>query len=169
MTSPSIKEALEPCPFCNTAPAFGRMIEPDQVTIGCNNDGCLVQLCVVSDVESEAVKAWNTRATLQPSGEMREAIARITFEHEWERPWSDAQPYEREHHLSGADKFIASGLLQDEAASDGLRKALIKRAYAMSESHLSGYRLTIGFENLEDMQAAHMALPIRSARNGGAS
>lgn len=82
MTAPSPKEALElkPCPFCNTAPAFGRMIEPDHVTIGCNNDGCLVQLCIVSDSERDAVKAWNTRATLQPSGERREAIARLLVE-----------------------------------------------------------------------------------------
>lgn len=80
MTAPSIKEALElkPCPFCGETPAFGRMIEPEHVTIGCNNDGCLVQLCVVSEIEQDAIAAWNTRATLSPlAGERREAIARL--------------------------------------------------------------------------------------------
>lgn len=30
-----------------------------------------------------------------------------------------------------------------------------KRCYTMSESHLSGYRLIVGFERLEDAQDAH--------------
>ena len=32
---------------------------------------------------------------------------------------------------------------------------LLKRCYTMSESHLSGYRVVIGFERLEDAQDAH--------------
>lgn len=40
---------------------------------------------------------------------------------------------------------------------------LDKRRYLMSESHLSGYRLLIGFETLEDVQAAHEFLARRKA------
>ena len=32
---------------------------------------------------------------------------------------------------------------------------LLKRCYTMAESHLSGYRVVIGFERLEDAQDAH--------------
>ena len=32
---------------------------------------------------------------------------------------------------------------------------LSRRCYLMSEAHMSGYRLIVGFENLEDLQAAH--------------
>lgn len=38
---------------------------------------------------------------------------------------------------------------------------LDKRCYLMSESHLSGYRLLIGFETLEDVEAAHEFLARR--------
>jgi hypothetical protein len=44
---------------------------------------------------------------------------------------------------------------------DGLRKdadAIGVHAYASSDKHLSGYRLTIGFDNLEQVQAAHQAV-----------
>ena len=35
---------------------------------------------------------------------------------------------------------------------------LSARCYVMSEAHLSGYRLIIGFETLEDLDAAHKAI-----------
>jgi hypothetical protein len=41
---------------------------------------------------------------------------------------------------------------------DGLRAAMAKRVYVKSESHLSGYRLVIGFETLDTVQNAHSEL-----------
>jgi hypothetical protein len=35
---------------------------------------------------------------------------------------------------------------------------LSRRCYLTSEAHMSGYRLIIGFENLEDLDAAHYFL-----------
>lgn len=35
------------------------------------------------------------------------------------------------------------------------RNPFASRCYTMSESHLSGHRLLVGFEKLEDAQAAH--------------
>lgn len=84
MTAPSIKEALEllPCPFCGKKPIVWNGGEPDHMTIGCNNEDCPVDICSVSIPGKEKIlDAWNTRATLQPSGERREAIARIIAEH----------------------------------------------------------------------------------------
>lgn len=42
---------------------------------------------------------------------------------------------------------------------------LARRCYTMSESHLSGYRLILGFETLEDVQAAHEFLIKRVPHN----
>lgn len=41
------------------------------------------------------------------------------------------------------------------AQGEPVASPLEKRCYTMSESHLSGYRLIIGFETLDDLQAAH--------------
>jgi hypothetical protein len=46
--------------------------------------------------------------------------------------------------------------------SDPLRKA----SYVLSESHLSGYRLVLGFETLAEVQAAHNALAMSSTTRG---
>lgn len=35
---------------------------------------------------------------------------------------------------------------------------LSRRCYLTSEAHMSGYRLIVGFENLEDLDAAHSFL-----------
>ncbi len=136
MTAPSIKEALElkPCPFCGEHPRMNQGGEPEHVTIGCNNDGCLVQLCVVSETEHDAVAAWNTRATLSPpAGERREAIARAICKAKGVNPDCLHQNYDDEPidhtdargrtyhygwrnqlHLADA-AILASGLVQDEA------------------------------------------------------
>jgi len=47
-----------------------------------------------------------------------------------------------------------------------LLKALSKRCYLMSEPHLSGFRLIIGFERLTDVQAAHTAVSNVSPAGG---
>lgn len=39
--------------------------------------------------------------------------------------------------------------------ANGVTSALATRCYIMSEPHLSGYRLVIGFNNLQDVGAAH--------------
>ena len=41
-----------------------------------------------------------------------------------------------------------------------------KRCYTMSESHLSGYRLIVGFEHLEDAQDAHTFVANTGRRHG---
>jgi hypothetical protein len=40
----------------------------------------------------------------------------------------------------------------------GLVEALEPRAYVLSEPHLSGYRVVLGFEKLIDAQNAHDAI-----------
>ena len=40
--------------------------------------------------------------------------------------------------------------------SEAITNPFAKRCYTMSESHLSGYRLIVGFERLEDAQEAHI-------------
>ena len=42
-----------------------------------------------------------------------------------------------------------------QAALLSAQNPLLKRCYTMSEPHLSGYRVVIGFERLEDAQDAH--------------
>jgi hypothetical protein len=46
--------------------------------------------------------------------------------------------------------------------TETLRRALAARCYSMSESHLSGYRIIIGFNTLPDMQAAANAIATAS-------
>lgn len=52
-----------------------------------------------------------------------------------------------------------------EAGRDAKPNPLEKRCYLMSESHLSGYRLVIGFETLEDVQSAHEFLARSAGHN----
>ena len=52
----------------------------------------------------------------------------------------------------------AAPIQQAEAKTDepvAVRNPFAARCYTMSESHLSGHRLLVGFEKLEDAQAAH--------------
>ena len=43
-------------------------------------------------------------------------------------------------------------------ALNELLNALKKRCYILSESHLSGYRLILGFNTLDDVQGAHQQI-----------
>lgn len=45
--------------------------------------------------------------------------------------------------------------MPDSNLTEDQLNPLVKHAYACSEPHLSGYRLVIGFETLEQAQAAH--------------
>lgn len=51
---------------------------------------------------------------------------------------------------------IVCGRLQ--WVDDELLNALKKRCYILSESHLSGYRLILGFNTLDDVQGAHQQI-----------
>ena len=51
---------------------------------------------------------------------------------------------------------IVCGRLQ--RVDDELLNALKKRCYILSESHLSGYRLILGFKTLDDVQGAHQQI-----------
>lgn len=79
MTAPSIKEALElkPCPFCGSQPSFES--SDTGCVIKCVDDGCwLNQAEVFEWSDDEAVRCWNTRATLsQPTADRREIVARV--------------------------------------------------------------------------------------------
>lgn len=46
--------------------------------------------------------------------------------------------------------------LQAQQAPLVAKNPLSKRCYAMSEAHLNGYRLVLGFNTLEDLDAAHL-------------
>jgi hypothetical protein len=56
---------------------------------------------------------------------------------------------------NAARQAIVAWKRQGESTAPG---ALVKHAYAMTEPHLSGWRLIIGFEKLDDAQAAHAAI-----------
>ena len=45
-----------------------------------------------------------------------------------------------------------------DKAKDALHAALARKSYVMSEPHLSGHRVIIGFETLEDAQNALQAV-----------
>ena len=51
---------------------------------------------------------------------------------------------------------IVCGRLQ--GVDEELLNALKKRCYILSESHLSGYRLILGFNTLDDVQGAHQQI-----------
>ena len=68
-------EALKACPFCggeasvddystsyrpNARPLYG---------VACANDDCPIEAAIVSSDRAQAVAAWNTRATLDLTGE----------------------------------------------------------------------------------------------------
>jgi Lar family restriction alleviation protein len=83
--APSIKEALElkPCPFCGGEPDIRTRMDEDIWThnivewTGVHCVECDIGFEWPPGAEPDAKEQWNTRATLQPSGERREAIARI--------------------------------------------------------------------------------------------
>lgn len=55
---------------------------------------------------------------------------------------------------------IVCGRLQwvDDELLNELLNALKKRCYILSESHLSGYRLILGFKTLDDVHGAHQQI-----------
>lgn len=60
------------------------------------------------------------------------------------------------------DLLEAGGKHVDQVELDPLDK----RCYTISESHLSGYRLILGFETLDDVQDAHEFLVRRKPQHG---
>lgn len=60
--------------------------------------------------------------------------------------------------IDSAIETLRTAIQQAEAKTDkpaAVRNPFAARCYTMSESHLSGHRLLVGFEKLEDAQAAH--------------
>lgn len=133
MTAPSIKEALElkPCPFCGKSATMEQDESNYRWSVGCNaadETACMgYQSFTTFARRSEAVKAWNTRATLSPpAGERREAIARLIDPIAF-RPkhiiGEGLSETEKEKWLRArnvayytADAILASGLVQNEAS-----------------------------------------------------
>lgn len=66
--------------------------------------------------------------------------------------------------MAGADAAWERDELRKDADALGIH------AFASSDKHLSGYRLTLGFDTLEQVQAAHQAVvnfgKALRARNG---
>lgn len=126
--APSIKEVLElkPCPFCG---GKGRVyqLQSAKELWRVRYENCDVGPNPTFGAK-DAVNAWNTRsavATLQPSGERREAIARIARSVLMDDPKSnDPDKWLVPLDIEGvddlceqvADAILASGLVQDEAA-----------------------------------------------------
>ena len=77
---------------------------------------------------------------------------------------------------SGQMQNLAVRLADAERERDELLNALKKRCYIFGESHLSGYRLILGFNTLADVEEAHQQIvkssairprEIQPAKNGG--
>lgn len=54
-----------------------------------------------------------------------------------------------------AIQALRTAIQQAESEPVAVRNPFASRCYTMSESHLSGHRLIVGFEKLEDAQSAH--------------
>ena len=54
-----------------------------------------------------------------------------------------------------AIEALRTAIQQAESEPVAVRNPFASRCYTMSESHLSGHRLIVGFEKLEDVQSAH--------------
>lgn len=52
----------------------------------------------------------------------------------------------------------AEGLRSPSGGGERLSVALAKAGYLMSEPHLSGHRVVLGFDTLDDAQAAHVGI-----------
>ena len=194
----SIQEALElkPCPLCGSKFLMGR--EPhDNHPVGgkfylfhqCRPLGSPAEKCPIDvhghfDTAEEAAAIWNTRATLQPDGERREAIARALERHDMrDYGWTDKQfevwwtkddraASSREQQFGRADMLLASGLVQNEAGwrdistapKDGTRILWSCGDDKMSVIHWPEYDLCFESGYWQPLPAP----PIRSARDGGA-
>ena len=72
----------------------------------------------------------------------------------------ELQPDSRDPDCPACKSLIEAATEHDEM--ERRLNALKKRCYIFSESHLSGYRLIIGFNTLDDVQGAHQQI-IRGA------
>jgi hypothetical protein len=72
------------------------------------------------------------------------------------RDWLEPGPETLRDLLIEGGAVLAAG--QSAEARDAVVVALARRCYAMSQPHLSGFRVVIGFERLEDAAAAHAAI-----------
>lgn len=202
MTSaPSVKEALEPCPFCG---GNGKMIHPmspwtkegygpDGSRITCERLDCsgVGKACYGPNQDDEAIAAWNTRATLQPSGERRDAIARIIDPVAFDSCTPGMYGLKNQKELETltmvgparriardkADQILASSLVQNEA---GISQKLFDRAIRALEELTAVVRGECpsllnddsggdGDLSVEIDEIIKEADAIRSARDGGAS
>lgn len=171
MTAPSIKEALKPCPFCGGEPDIRTRMDEDIWThnivkwTGVHCAECGIGFEWPPGAEPDAAEQWNTRATFQPDGERREAIARMIEPHSnlFVDPtelasWNEA--------LAKADLILASGLVQDEA---GIRADEREKCARIAERFGEPYALNTNTGAMMfRAQVSKIAAAIRSARDGGA-
>ena len=158
--APSIKEALKPCPFCQST------------RLECGGDDKFVG---VRCLDCEATgpnhyitgKDWNSLATFQPDGERREAIT---------SPSDDLIGFAIQETFGGrcstadADCYtcqawskydrLASGLVQNEA---GIRRDEREKCAKIADREAEFW------QDAESSSARIIAANIRSARDGGAS
>lgn len=166
----SNKEALEllPCPFCC---GVAELLNggPENWFVRCTN--CK---CTTNDVQRDAaVQLWHRRAalaTLQPSGEGREAIARHNQElalgfckASFQKRFSLSDSRTKEYAACIADVLdlatdFASGLVQDEA---GIRADERENCAKIADREAEFW------QDAESSSARIVAAAIRSARNGG--
>ena len=189
--APSIKEALEPCPFCGAAAHIQGACDDRMFFVVCLGSECY---CAVGEgydrdampehafsSHEEAALAWNTRATLQPSGERREAIARIIYMNRRSVSERDAIEHFAAYKenpigydnariaiflaLKDADALIASGLVQNEAgirADERYKCSKVAENPGFIEAQDTEWDLGVNFAK------KFIAAAIRSARDGGA-
>lgn len=177
--APSIEEALEllPCPFCGGESESDSHRHYRNISTGnleksaaiyCTSCNADMMWCYrdTPEIEREQVMSllieqWNTRATLQPDGERREAIAKALWEtHDGSKwyPWAEMPPYDRECYYKYADALFASGLVQDEA---GIRADEREKCAKIADREAEFW------QDAESSSARIVAANIRSARNGG--
>ncbi|WP_416192969.1 Lar family restriction alleviation protein [Nitrobacter sp. TKz-YC01] len=166
MTAPSIKEALElkPCPFCGGSDVVCCDQGDDDFAVTCKSCGVSSRF---DDDKSKAVAAWNTRATLQPSGDRRGAIAQALAE-KWPGDYMQGDDEcEREPNALAYETadaaILASGLVQDEAAIRADERERCAKLVECDCCDVCGE--SPGFPKC----ANEIAAAIRSARNGGES
>jgi Lar family restriction alleviation protein len=140
MTAPSIKEALEPCPFCG-GDAELKDGYPYNI-VKCNSCGAR------SFTQEDAVTAWNRRtdlATLSPpAGEKREAIRQLVIE---------CAGFVESGEISKIDEAIlAFGLVQNEA---GILKAMEQECWTLRcvDIPTGGGDADVGWEVIQHHQA----------------
>lgn len=201
MTAPSIKEALEllPCPFCGGEAESDSQRHYRNISTGnleksaaiyCTSCNADMTWCYrdTPEIEREQVMSllieqWNTRATLQPSGERREAIARAVrsvlmdgLESNYPGNWLVPMDSEDIGDLCEyvADTILASGLVQDDPTTSkkevvGLVQDEAWDSRAEFEKVWAKRPWLTYEESDKDRAFRWWSEAIRSARNGGAS